>query len=50
MHFLPNFERSMALFESFQKFMTPEVLKEFQNFKILSMRYTKLAQMRLEKE
>jgi hypothetical protein len=29
------------------KFLTPEFLEEFQNFKILSMRYTKLAQSRL---
>jgi hypothetical protein len=28
-------------------FLTPEFLKELQNIKILSMRYTKLAQMRL---
>jgi hypothetical protein len=47
---LPNFEQS-SIFKCFQNWfqilLTPEFLKEFQNFKILSMRYTKLAQMRL---
>jgi hypothetical protein len=40
----------LAFFESFQNwfqfFLTLEFFKEFQNFKILSMSYTKLAQMR----